>query len=89
MEKYLGVDKLKRLLAVSRVVEYGDTEQVISMIDELSVSDVKKNVHGNWIKTMEGNGVRRKCSICGYLFNASSEPHKFCGNCVSKMQYEE
>lgn len=93
MEKYLNVNKLKRLLTVSRVIEYGDTEQVINMIDEQPAADVKENIYGKWLESDDKFKTSEKlCSECGtdfHIVKANEWKFLYCPFCGAKMKYEE
>jgi len=61
----------------------GHTEKDVTRLLSLP-ADVQPVVHGEWIKTMEGNAFRDKCSECESLY-PNAFGYNWCPNCGAKM----
>lgn len=53
-------------------------------IKALPPADVQLVVHGEWIKTAEGNAIRDKCSKCESLY-PNAFGYNWCPNCGAYM----
>jgi len=63
-----------------------DADKALTAIDTLA--DVPDTKVGEWIKVMEGNAYRDKCSRCSETY-PNAYGYNFCPNCGVRMKREQ
>ena len=81
-------DLISRCELFNRLASVQTLGEAYGIMQEMDTVDAVPVVHGFWINIMEGNALRRKCSVCGEVFIANSDKHDFCGCCGADMRMD-